>query len=373
MPVLDTIIRQCCWHGCGEDNSVQTYEGKRAFFCSGDLCNGGGAERMLDNDETKSIATLTISSTDSLACYECSDHSETCGTQDSMQIVYGCQACMIYRNVNDGNMIIRRCCTSGCGEGGKMSEYDGREAYFCTSNLCNEKGSENGIGSAKIERHCCYWNCGNPGTITEYDGRPTYFCANDKCNGLGAENLLGPTVTTTTTTSTTTTTTTSVQSLFTCYDCSGFSDQCGTESTLVSNCRGCMVYRNPVDQTKIDRHCCYWDCGTPGSVSQYNGRETYFCSNDRCNGIGTEGSLAAPVTTTTAISTTTTTVSTTTITITASVQSLFTCYDCSGFSDQCGTESTLVSNCRGCMVYRNPVDQTKIDRHCCYWDCGTPG
>ncbi|CAF0984774.1 unnamed protein product [Didymodactylos carnosus] len=189
---------------------------------------------------------------------------------------------MVYRNANDGNMVIRRCCTSGCGEDGKTSEFEGREAYFCTSNLCNATQS--------------------------------------------------------TSTSTITTATTTVQTSLACYDCSGFNEQCGTESTLISNCRSCMVYRNPVDQTKIERHCCYWNCGSSGTITEYDGRPTYFCSNDRCNGIGVE-SLLEPT----------------------------------GFSEQCGTESTLISNCRSCMVYRNPVDQTKIERHCCYWNCGTPG
>ncbi len=41
----------------------------------------------------------------------------------------------------------------------------------------------------------------------------------------------------------------------------------------------------------VVRRCCTWGCGTPGSVSQYEGRPTFFCSSNLCNGIGSENAL----------------------------------------------------------------------------------
>jgi hypothetical protein len=53
----------------------------------------------------------------------------------------------------------------------------------------------------------------------------------------------------------------------------------------------CMVYRNEFDGSKIYldtivRRCCYSNCVTSNSVSEYEGRKTYFCSSNLCNGIG---------------------------------------------------------------------------------------
>ncbi|CAF5164450.1 unnamed protein product, partial [Rotaria sp. Silwood1] len=155
----------------------------------------------------------------------------------------------------------------------------------------------------------------------------------DKCNGYAAESALSPPVTTTTTTTITTTTTAPPKTAFECYECSG--PECGKGSSAVSNnCPSCMVYRNPNDQTIIERRCCWWSCGSPNSVSNYNGLETYFCTADKCNGYGAESALSPPVTTTT-----TTTITTTT---TAPPKTAFECYECSG--PECGKGSSAVSN-----------------------------
>ena len=39
-------------------------------------------------------------------------------------------------------------------------------------------------------------------------------------------------------------------------------------------------------EAKFDQRCCWWGCGTPGQVSTYEGRSTYFCNTDKCNGPG---------------------------------------------------------------------------------------
>ena len=44
----------------------------------------------------------------------------------------------------------------------------------------------------------------------------------------------------------------------------------------------------------IERRCCWSACGPSNAVSSYNGVPTYFCSGDRCNGIGSENNLAGP-------------------------------------------------------------------------------
>ncbi|CAF3448203.1 unnamed protein product [Rotaria sp. Silwood1] len=157
-----------------------------------------------------------------------------------------------------------------------------------------------------VVRRCCKSGCGSPGTIDEYDGRKAYFCSSNQCNGIGAEKVLTgeaesinamvatlPPVTTTETTTSTTTVTTTIQTSFQCYECSG--PECGKGSSAVSsNCPSCMVYRNPYDQTITERRCCWWSCGSPNSVSNYNGLETYFCTADKCNGYGAESALSPP-------------------------------------------------------------------------------
>ena len=44
----------------------------------------------------------------------------------------------------------------------------------------------------------------------------------------------------------------------------------------------------------IERRCCWWACGAPNTVTDYNGNPTYFCTSDRCNGIGSENILPPP-------------------------------------------------------------------------------
>jgi hypothetical protein len=63
--------------------------------------------------------------------------------------------------------------------------------------------------------------------------------------------------------------------------------------------------------------------------------------------------------TTTAVTGTTTTTTTTTSTTTAptTVQTSFSCYECSGLNEQQCTTTT--SNCPTCMIYRNDNDPGK--------------
>ena len=44
----------------------------------------------------------------------------------------------------------------------------------------------------------------------------------------------------------------------------------------------------------IERRCCWWACGASNTVSTHNGVPTYFCSSDRCNGVGAENALGGP-------------------------------------------------------------------------------
>ena len=146
------------------------------------------------------------------------------------------------------------------------------------------------------------------------------------------------------------------KSSITCYDCTESTNEpC---SSTMSQCPMCMISRSDHDPSKsilhdsilcriiniiwclekFDRKCCWWGCGSSGQVSQFNGRPTYFCDTDRCNGPGREELLIG---TTTAIMTTSTTKSPS-----------FRCYSCSG--TDCGREdSPLSSECPSCMVYRN--------------------
>ena len=42
---------------------------------------------------------------------------------------------------------------------------------------------------------------------------------------------------------------------------------------------------------KFDRRCCWWGCGSPGQITTYEGRSTYFCGSDKCNSPGIETAL----------------------------------------------------------------------------------
>lgn len=44
----------------------------------------------------------------------------------------------------------------------------------------------------------------------------------------------------------------------------------------------------------IERRCCWWACGPSNTVTDYNGNPTYFCSSDKCNGVGSENILPPP-------------------------------------------------------------------------------
>ena len=124
-------------------------------------------------------------------------------------------------------------------------------------------GRRRSSGLDTIARRCCASNCGPSNGVSVYQGRLTYICSTDRCNEAGSEAILtGGTSKTaikrkkvsrnssnlalsSTTTSTTVPRPTSLQ----CYDCSGVS--CGREGSPVAmNCPTCMVYRNPADQSK---------------------------------------------------------------------------------------------------------------------------
>ncbi|CAF4082736.1 unnamed protein product [Rotaria sp. Silwood2] len=398
-PNDQTIIeRRCCWWACGSPNSVSSYNGLETYFCAADKCNGYGAESALSPPVTTTTTTTITTTTTappktSFECYECS--GPECGKQGS-PVSNNCPRCMVYRNPNDQITTTTTTTVTTTTTAPPKTSF---ECYECSGPDCGKQGLSvsnncprcmvyrNPNDQTIIERRCCWWSCGSPNSVSNYNGLETYFCGADKCNGDGAESALSPPVTTTTTTIITTTTTSPPKTSFQCYECSG--SNCGREgSSLSSNCPSCMVYRNPNDQTIIERRCCWWSCGSPNSVSNYDGLETYFCTADKCNGYGAESALRPPVTTTTTTvrttttttattttmtttittMTTTTTISTTTTTTTAPKTS-FQCYDCSGPS--CGREGSSISNnCPSCMVYRNPNDQMIIERRCCWWGCG---
>ena len=41
-----------------------------------------------------------------------------------------------------------------------------------------------------IVRRCCTWNCGTSNSVNQYEGREIYFCSKNLCNGIGAESAL---------------------------------------------------------------------------------------------------------------------------------------------------------------------------------------
>ncbi|CAF0885287.1 unnamed protein product [Adineta steineri] len=340
----DNVVRRCCTSGCGSPGTIGEFDGRKTYFCSSNECNRVGAEKVLSNttklDSTSTMlsstvtttltTTVTTTSKTSFSCYECSGLNE----QPCTTTAPNCPMCMVSRNDDD---------------------------------------------PTKFDRRCCWWGCGAPNQITEYSGRPTYFCNADNCNGPNSDarfNFASVSASSTTTVASTITTTVPTTSTVSwepsssqCYECSG--SDCGREGSSMSNCPKCMVYRNPDDQTKIERRCCWWNCGPSNSVSTYNGLETYFCTGDKCNGYGTEYALRPAVTTTTARTTIamTTTIATTTTTTTPITEPPSSqCYECSG--SDCGKEGSPMSSCPKCIVYRNPDDQTKIERRCCWWGCG---
>ncbi|CAF3670061.1 unnamed protein product [Rotaria sp. Silwood1] len=257
-----TIIRRCCTNDCGQDG-LGTYEGRDpTYFCSQDLCNGAIADGLLPGiidplSTTTTTSGLTTNGgssqqpSSSLSCYDCTGYNPQCGIDEST-LIHSCQACMVYLNQFDGNMVIRRCCTSGCGLPGTISDYEGRVTYFCSSNRCNGIGTEATLtgGIAIIERRCCWWACGLSNSISTYNGIQTYFCSNDKCNGYGTENILPPVITTTT----------SIISLTTTPI---------TTSTCTLNCQngGVLEIQNPCFCNCVDNtfgfECQYFNCARP--------------------------------------------------------------------------------------------------------------
>ncbi len=49
----DIVNRRCCTSGCGAPGTVGDYEGRTAYFCGSDLCNGIGAENELTTEGGK--------------------------------------------------------------------------------------------------------------------------------------------------------------------------------------------------------------------------------------------------------------------------------------------------------------------------------
>lgn len=93
-----------------------------------------------------------------------------------------------------------------------------------------------------------------------------------------------------------------------CYDCSGHNPNCGvSKSTLEGGCKACMVYLNVNDGSEsshrrsisfisfsldnVIRRCCKSNCGEPGTIAPFEGRQAYFCSSSECNGLGAETKL----------------------------------------------------------------------------------
>ena len=57
------------------------------------------------------------------------------------------------------------------------------------------RSNRQGVGffsfySDNVIRRCCKSNCGAPDTIAPYEGRQAYFCSSNQCNGIGAETKL---------------------------------------------------------------------------------------------------------------------------------------------------------------------------------------
>ncbi|CAF3380076.1 unnamed protein product [Rotaria socialis] len=283
-----TIVRRCCTNDCGSKDGLRPYEGRYpTYFCSEDMCNDARSDEKLFGEIIDPLLTSTtsvLSTTDDgkssaifnlrsciirrkrdlvLGCYDCTSYNSKCGIDEST-IVYGCKSCVIYLNTFD----------------------DSKSLTLIEINQINVSQY-----SDRVNRRCCTSNCGLSGTIDDYEGRRAYFCYSNRCNGIEAESvLLGGTVS-----SSSSTTTITVQSSFQCYDCSG--PDCGKEGSvfLLMNCPTCILYQNPNDQTMIERRCCWWACGPSNSVSSHNGIQTYFCSNNKCNGYGAENVLVRPI------------------------------------------------------------------------------
>ncbi|CAF0875207.1 unnamed protein product [Rotaria sordida] len=344
-----TIVRSCCLDDCNNNKNSH-----KAYFCSKDRCNGIHSDSQLlvikkeKPHKRIHLRTARKETRSSLHCFDCTAHNPDCAVNEAT-LVSDCQTCIVYLNANDGNNVVRRCCKSGCGSPGTIDDYDGRKAYFCSSNQCN------GIGAEKV------------------------LTGEADLDSINAMIATLPTITTTLTTTSTTTVTTTIQTSFECYECSG--PNCGREGSSVSancpscmvyrnphdqrpncgreglsvsnNCPSCMVYRNPNDQTIIERRCCWWTCGPSNSIGSHNGLETYFCAADKCNGFGTEFALS-PLVTTTTITTTTMTTTTTAITTTMSSPTKITTTTTTSSSSSC------VLNCQnggtpetedGCFCY----------------------
>lgn len=54
---LDTVIRRCCQSGCGPSDSISEYEGRQAYVCRSNRCNGQGTEERLTGGSGSSSKT----------------------------------------------------------------------------------------------------------------------------------------------------------------------------------------------------------------------------------------------------------------------------------------------------------------------------
>jgi plastocyanin domain-containing protein len=56
------IVRRCCWNNCGADGT-SIYEGRFAYFCSQDMCNGDIADINLIEGEGSGEELQTTTTT----------------------------------------------------------------------------------------------------------------------------------------------------------------------------------------------------------------------------------------------------------------------------------------------------------------------
>ncbi|CAF1182900.1 unnamed protein product [Adineta ricciae] len=198
-----------------------------------------------------------------LKCYECTGYVP-CGSGQTNLLVNCPGKCVVYKNQFDQGMIVRRCCYSNCGSEG-LNKFEGRDAYVCSTDMCNGDQADPFLSGGSIT------------TTTVEEG-----------SGEEIQSTTTPVFVISTTITIKTSQTTTVS----CHECTGHYSGCGTSPhTIINNCRMCMVYKNVWDGNTIVRRCCYSNCGPANTVQQYEGRQTYFCASNLCNGIGSENAL----------------------------------------------------------------------------------
>ena len=94
-------------------------------------------------------------------CYDCAESN----TEECIAKTPNCPMCMISRNEKNSS----------------------RSFVPLLIFLKNCRFLSQGI----FDRRCCWSNCGLDSQIIEYEGRPAYFCSGDLCNQIGAETVFG--------------------------------------------------------------------------------------------------------------------------------------------------------------------------------------